>query len=531
MFGNARNPLLVATLALGALAPTFTRAGTPPTPPAAMTTTASVGPNHNVAADAAPAPLGYQGEVRVAANPGNPLQVVATSDTTDRCGGPLGKSSQAVFYSADGGDTWTYLCAPLENDFGLQCNSPYALVAGRDPSLTWDDDGHVFLQYTLTCEVLTQTSYAIVVARSSNGGATWTGLTPVKDGWSSPNTVEERSFLTVDRWPGSTYHGRLYSCWDEAGDEKAAWSDYGATWHAVDLPTATAGTFDRSCHLAVARDGTVHAVFDTRACSASDADDCTTEEMFHTASKDGGATWSAPVQVAAFNLIWSSNRKNCPAAQDRRCISPFGGIAVDSTGGPCNDVIYAAFGDFSAGGANPVDEADVWVSRSTDGGLTWSQRIRVNDDGAGGRIQFHPSVAVDQETGAIVVAWYDARNDAANTTVDEYAARSLDCAQSFEANVKVSRPSTEFNNSEISWSDVNVTDNTGANPDQYGEYLGLDIHAGIASLAWIDTRHFFPAFTTEGQRENIGFAQVRFDLIFRDGFENGVAERWSSAND
>ena len=45
----------------------------------------------------------------------------------------------------------------------------------------------------------------------------------------------------------------------------------------------------------------------------------------------------------------------------------------------------------------------------------------------------HPFLVMDQIFGTPVVAWHDARNDAANRAVDFFVARSFTCGQSFEA--------------------------------------------------------------------------------------------------
>jgi hypothetical protein len=107
------------------------------------------------------------------------------------------------------------------------------------------------------------------------------------------------------------------------------------------------------------------------------------------------------------------------------------------------------------------------------------------------------------------VAWYDGRNDPANTEVDIFATRSVNCGLSFKKNVQVTKPSTEFNNSTISYSDESAN-NAGHNVNQYGDYLGLDARNAKAYVAWTDSRHFFPAFTTDPQKENIAFATVTF---------------------
>lgn len=226
----------------------------------------------------------------------------------------------------------------------------------------------------------------------------------------------------------------------------------------------------------------------------------------YTKSTDGGVTWSAPVAVRDFTLVGFSNA-NCPDAQNDRCINPFGAIAVDNSGGPCDGTLYASFSDYGAG--QTVNDTDVWVTRSTNGGASWSAAVKVNDDGLAGRAQFHPFLQVDQSNGHVIVAWHDARNDSGNDAVDFFAARSTNCGVSFEANVQASAASTEFNNA-VSFSDMNSADNPNYNPNQYGEHLGLDVLAGKAYLAWSDTRHYYPGSTTNAQKDNLGFAIVDF---------------------
>ena len=71
---------------------------------------------------------------------------------------------------------------------------------------------------------------------------------------------------------------------------------------------------------------------------------------------------------------------------------------------------------------NFPNDTNVFVAKSTDGGLTWTvPTTPVNNDIAtdasnqteGRRSQFMPTLAVDPVTGTLVVTYYDARNDAA----------------------------------------------------------------------------------------------------------------------
>jgi hypothetical protein len=474
--------------------------GQPAVTGAAISDAAAVGTNRNVAATDVPPPDGFDGEIQIAVNPSNHNQVVAAANTWGTAGAACDfKQTQSVFYSSDGGASWSYTCAPSNNVMSL--GTCTGTVFGSDPALFWNDNDEVFLDYMLIC-YNGNYKYAMVVARSTNGGATWSKQGVVKNSWSTTD-LEDKNFYAIDTTPASPYYGRHYTCWDRNNDEKFAYSSTnGASWTEVDLPAAASGTYDLACEIAVGKNGTVHVVFDTLNCPLSGP--CSNERMFYTRSTNGGASWSAPVLVRDFNLVGFSNG-NYPDAQDDRGINPFGAIEIDNSGGACDGNLYATFSDFASGS---VADNDVWLSRSTDNGATWSAPLRVNDGGVAGRTQFHPFLQVDPASGNVVVAWHDARNDSNNRKVDFYAARSTDCGVSFEPNVKVSANSAEFNNSGISTSDENSKDNVKFNPNQYGEYLGLDVEGGKAYVAWTDTRHYYPGSTNESQAENVGFALV-----------------------
>jgi hypothetical protein len=486
---------------------------------------ASPGPvvdtNRNLAAASSPAPDLFQGEIQVVVNPNDPDEIVAAANTWHNIPGTCSVDTQAIFYSSDGGVTWGYTCAPDHAGFGLTCGGG---VFGSDPALHWDSAGNVFINYLLLCTA-GGTHYALVVAWSTDGGATWSPRGIVKNSWPTTD-LEDKNFYAIDNHPGSPFFGRHYDCWDRNNDEKLARStNGGVNWTEADLPPTGAGSnrFDLACEMAIEDDGTVHVVYDTLTCPSN----CANEEMFHSKSTDGGVNWSTPVLVRDFNLVGFSGT-NCPDPQNNRCINPFGSIDVDNTGGACDGILYATFSDFTSGNVN---NNDIWVSRSMNGGATWGAPVRVNDDGAGAPIQFHPFLAVDQSNGNVDVAWHDTRNDTPDfDQVDFFAARSTDCGLTFEANVQASQPSSEFNESAISWTDVFTSDNPVANPNQFGEYMGFDVLNGTAYLAWTDTRHYFPGFKGEIQAENLGFTKVVFDAshIFSDGFETGDTSHWSS---
>jgi subtilisin-like proprotein convertase family protein len=463
---------------------------------------ATVGTNRNLAATDVPPPNEFDGEIQIAVNHRNTNQMVAAANTWGTAGAACNNDeTQSIFYSSNGGATWDYTCAPSNNVFTLGTCS--GTVFGSDPAVYWNDNNEVFLNYMLLCSTATSTQYAMVVARSADGGATWSKQGVIKNSWGTTN-LEDKNFYAIDNTLASPFYGRHYTCWDRGNNEKFAYStNNGVTWTEVDLPTVPVGAVDLGCEIAVQKNGTVHVVFESLTCGAST---CTDERMWYTKSTNGGVSWSAPVQVHDHNLTGFSGA-NTPPVADQRGIAPFGAVDVDNSGGACDGTLYATFGDYTSGGAT---ETDIWVTKSTNGGTTWSAPVKVNDDGLAGRTQFHPFLQVDPSNGNVVVAWHDARNDANNRKVEIFTSRSTNCGTSFEANTKASQPSAEFNNSGISYTDENSTDNPNRNPNQYGEYMGLDVKNGKAYVAWVDTRHFYPGSSTNAQKENVGFAVVDF---------------------
>ena len=80
----------------------------------------------------------------------------------------------------------------------------------------------------------------------------------------------------------------------------------------------------------------------------------------------------------------------------------------DIGAGPGGIIHYAYAQQGSAAG----DTGDIYYTRSTDNGSTWSAAIRLNTD-SGSRLQWQPSLSVSP-AGHVFVSWYDARNTTGN---------------------------------------------------------------------------------------------------------------------
>ena len=111
-------------------------------------------------------------------------------------------------------------------------------VFGSDPAVYWNDNNEVFLNHMLLCAIGTRHQFAMVVARSTNGGATWNGQGVIRTA-GAPRRSRTRTSTSSTTTRRSPYHGNHYTCWDRNNNEKSAHSsNNGVSWTEVDLPTA-----------------------------------------------------------------------------------------------------------------------------------------------------------------------------------------------------------------------------------------------------------------------------------------------------
>ncbi len=132
----------------------------------------------------------------------------------------------------------------------------------------------------------------------------------------------------------------------------------------------------------------------------------------------------------------------------------------DLSGGDYHGTIYINWSDQR----NGLEDTDVWLVKSTDGGNTWSEAARVNDDPPG-KQQFFTWMTVDQTNGYLYFVFYDRRNyDDSNT--DVYMAVSRDGGETF-INFKVSE--SPF----LPWSSI-----------FFGDYTNITAHDNVIRPIW-----------------------------------------------
>ncbi len=93
---------------------------------------------------------------------------------------------------------------------------------------------------------------------------------------------------------------------------------------------------------------------------------------------------------------------------------------------------------------NDKEGADIYFSRSTDGGETWSDPFYVNTDSRSEyRDQFYSSIAVSDD-GVVIISYWDGRNNEDNRSVWYFMTYSFDGGESFIPEFYVSQDSTNF---------------------------------------------------------------------------------------
>jgi hypothetical protein len=133
---------------------------------------------------------------------------------------------------------------------------------------------------------------------------------------------------------------------------------------------------------------------------------------------------------------------------------------VDRSRGPNRGSVYVAWIDQRHG------DPDVFLAASRDGGTTWSEPLRVNDDDKGnGKEQLFTWMAVDPLDGSVNLIFYD-RRDLKDTQTGLTLARSVDGGRSFVNHRVQQEPFPCY-------------------PDVFfGDYIGVAAHGGRVVAAY-----------------------------------------------
>src|SRR6266446_510187 len=384
------------------------------------------------------ATAGNQAESFVVVNPTNTNNLVAISNT----------NANSIFraYSFDGGTTWTR---------GTIATN----VACCDGQAAWDTFGNLFVVY------INNSVNQINVILSTNGGVTF----------SAPLTVGTGS---IDQPSIAVGNGSVWVDWNQSGSIVArgapvtglgVWGPFNAQQA---IPSAT-GSFGGIAVGPGPNGGKVIVTYQSPTGGQGPA------TIYANVDADGlGAGGFGPrITVSATNV----GGFDYIPAQNERSIDAEAGLVWDATGGPFNNRIYLVYTDETV---NENNDTEIYVRTSTDDGGTWTAPVRVNDDPLGPiRSQFLPYIVLDRTTGTVAVGFHDCRNDNGvpgpggtnnipNDDAEYYGTFSTDGGATWAPNTRLSGG---FSNATASGNGVD-----------YGDYVGLDAHAGKLYTVWAD---------------------------------------------
>jgi len=395
---------------------------------AAQTPEVVVGPNLRVGP-------GQFNEPWIAASPDNPDFLIAVTQT----GGlsfpdpamalTLSTRSNAAFVSRNGGVNWEPITLPGDE--------PGAF----DPMVVPGPDGRMWILYCyvgantmggLLPDQPVRSDGTIMVWSTDDEGATWVGPARLR----SP-VPPDHARIAAD-WSDGPNRGRLYVVWNDVRDSFIR-DDFQLFLHTLDdggntvsepklLATIPGGKLVAT-EPVVLSDGDLLVTFYQYFFPLSDEKNARMP-FFTMRSEDGGKTFT-DVEVA-FHV----GTHSWPYAQTEMTSAftlPI--VTWDRTDGPHGDNIYVVWDQVSDG------TSDIWFRRSTDGGRSWSDTMRLNDNDApapGGPLddRMLPVVEVNRD-GVVGVAWYDRRRDETRRCWELFFTSSSDGGETFGANLPV----------------------------------------------------------------------------------------------
>jgi hypothetical protein len=359
-----------------------------------------------------------QNEQNIVNNPMQPLNIV-TSSNEYRVNG------HAVYYSKDGGASWTDVILP-----GWTRSTGGSGLFGHldscgDPVLAFSPDGARLYYAGLVCnfDKFPRQISGVAVAVSLDGGAHWDPPVMV-------DSAATGNFFQDKPWIGVGNDGTVYATWSRFFQGPrglgylrspiviASSKSGGKSWSSVKEVSDDAHPFNSGSQVGMAPDGTLYVAYE----GATPASGYAQDALIVARSTDGGNHFTNTEVARAFDDV-DCYPIQLPGAQDRQTLSfeqfrinSFPSMAIDRSRGAIA-IVWAdneGAGNCGSGGTSfaGITSNQVKLTTSADG-ITWSAPRKIT---AGTADKVYPSVGAN--AGRIVVGFYTREYSPVPTALD-----------------------------------------------------------------------------------------------------------------
>ena len=308
--------------------------------------------------------------------------------------------------SADGGASWSRSLLPLSRCGGAAAGTPGDHERVSDPWVDIAADGTVFLMGLAFSGSSFSPGSAnqMLVLRSTDGGRHWGA--PVSLQRDQAAAFNDKNTLTAD----PTDARYVYAVWDRldaAGNGPTLLArsiDGGLSWLPAEViyRPALAGGVSQTIgnRIVVITDGPERGVLVNAFTQIDTLAGQSSSTLRVQRSTDHGATWAAPVTVADHRAVGTTDPATGQAVRD--------GAIIPSVATGAGGVLWLAWQDarFSGGLRDAIA-----VSRSGDGGRSWTAPLAVNGDPA--VAAFTPTLRVRAD-GSVGLLHFDLRSNSAD---------------------------------------------------------------------------------------------------------------------